>query len=587
MSAATASSRRAGPSAAELFEESVHLLRRTPAATFVVYFAGAVPWVAGVLYFWARATWFAPGPVERALAALALVALFTGLKVAQSEFCARLLADRLGTVPPRATAVRLRNLASTQLRLQVWGWFALPLAAVLAAPFGWIFAFYQNATVLGLAEPSRPPLRREAWDQAELWPAQNHLGLLLIQALWFVLWINLATAIYTVPWLANRLLGIENLFAIQGLALFNTTFLALVTMLAWLAVDPLIKAFYTLRVFHGRACRTGDDLRTALAAARRPAAAASPLRRASAHTAALLLLALGVAIPAPRATAASALEIIVPADQSDRSDQSDQSDPRAPSAPPAVTPPELDRAIDRTLGDSDFQWSLRPLPNDKPAEPGNAFQRFMQDCMDFLVGILRSIGRVIRDFIEWLVRLITPSASPSSPRSGSGGIDADLVRLLLYLVTGAVALGLIWIVVQLWRQGRPSRSATILAASAVAAAPDLRDESVQAAQLPCGGWLDLAREQMAAGEWRLALRALYLATLARRAAEGLLVLARSKTNLDYERELARRALARRELVEHFRHRRRSFEEVWYGEASATEPAVRAWLSEFEEPTAAP
>jgi hypothetical protein len=577
----TPDSRLTGPSALALFEESVHLLRRTPAATFVVYFAGAVPWVAGVLYFWARATWFAPGVGERALAALVLVGLFAGLKVAQAEFCARLLADRLGTTPPPPSAARLRSLAATQLRLQVWGWFALPLAAVLAAPFGWLFAFYQNASVLGLAAPGRPPVRREAWAQAEIWPAQNHVGLLLLQAFGLVLWINFAASIYTVPWLANRLLGIENLFAIQGLALFNTTFLALVTLLSWLALDPLVKAFYTLRVFHGRAGRTGDDLRTALAAARRPSAVTTSPRRASA-VALLLLLALGVTAPPPRAHAAHETG---PSSELEPAPTPPATPAPAllPTLPPAVTPPALDRAIDGALADGDFQWALRPLPREKSAEPGNAFQRFLHECMDFLLGILRSIGRAIADFVEWLVRLLTPRGRESAFPGKSTGINADLVRLLLYLVTGAVALGLVWIVVQLWRQGRRPRSAAVLTATAVAAAPDLRDESVQAAQLPCDGWLALAHEQIAAGQWRLALRALYLATLARRAAEGLLVLARSKTNLDYERELARRALARRELVEHFRHRRRSFEEVWYGEAAATEPEVRAWLAEFEPP----
>jgi hypothetical protein len=561
----------------------MHLLRRTPAASFVVYFAGAVPWVAGVLYFWARATWFAPGTGERALAALALVALFTGLKVAQSEFCARLMAARLGARPPSITPARIRDLAAAQLRLQAWGWFALPLAGALAAPFGWIFAFYQNATVLGLSAPGGPPLRRDAWALAELWPAQNHLGLVLIKGLALVLWINVATAVYTVPWLANRLLGIENLFAIRGIELLNTTFLALVTLLSWLAVDPLIKAFYTLRVFHGRASRTGDDLRTALAAAHPPSAVTTSPHRAPA-AALLLLLAFGVAMPAPHAQAAAeaAPRITIGPTSAGAASPALPSATPPPAAQPAVTAPVLDRAIDGALADADLQWALRPLPQKKDAEPGNAFQRFLRDCMGFLIGVLRSIGRAIADFFTWVERLFTRGAHDSSAYRFPH-VNAELVRLLLYLVTGAVGLGLIWIVVQLWRQGRPARSTTVLGATAVAAAPDLRDESVQAAQLPCDGWLALAREQIAAGQWRLALRALYLATLARRAAEGLLVLARSKTNLDYERELTRRALARRDLVDHFRLRRRTFEEVWYGDSAATEPAVRAWLAEFEQP----
>src|SRR5204863_6692298 len=114
-----------------------------------------------------------------------------------------------------------------------------------------------------------------------------------------------------------------------------------------------------------------------------------------------------------------------------------------------------------------------------------------------------------------------------------------------------------------WLVGQQARRSArpILAEQAVAdAAPDLTDENVQAAQLPADGWLALAREQAARGEWRLALRALYLATLARLAAEGLISLAKFKTNLDYEREVRRRALSREEITAAFARRRREFED---------------------------
>lgn len=108
------------------------------------------------------------------------------------------------------------------------------------------------------------------------------------------------------------------------------------------------------------------------------------------------------------------------------------------------------------------------------------------------------------------------------------------------------------------------------------------DDNVQAAQLPSDGWLRLAREQAALGEWRLALRALYLAHLARLGAEGLLTLRRHKTNLDYERELRRRALQRAGLPEWFSARRREFEAAWYGSEQTGEARVREWFDEVEK-----
>ncbi|MFT3831448.1 MAG: hypothetical protein QM691_17260 [Opitutaceae bacterium] len=546
--------RRDGPSGTELVEESIQLLRRAPLAAWLAYSAGAVPWVAGVFYFWARASWFAPGPGERAFAAAALVTLFVALKAGQSVFCAHLLALRLGAPPPLLSTKSLRALAAAQLRIQVWGVVALPLAAILTAPFGWVYAFQQNATVLGAPAVDRPPLRREAWALAEVWPAQNHLGLLWIQALATVVWLNLAATFYAVPWLATRFLGCASIFELHGVAFLNTTFLALVTSLTWLAVDPLVKAFYTLRVFHSRSRITGDDLRSELARLRPPSAT---LGRATAVVLAVVLL----LSAAPRTARAA------------------EPAPPTNAAPSTVaTAPELDHAIDRTLEADDFQWALRPLPSEDAAAERSALERFVADCAAFLQRTLRSIARVLDQFIGWLDGLFGGRSAGSSPGAGAG---AGAIKILLYVLLGAAVLGLGWLAGQIWKQSRARALATMQTAQPAApTVPDLRDESVQAAQLPYEGWLELAHAQIAAGEWRLAVRALYLATLARRAAEGLLVLTRFKTNLDYERELARRALTRRELVDRFRARRRAFEDVWYGDVPATEPLVRDWLAEF-------
>src|SRR3954464_10676304 len=92
--------RRLEPSAFELVEEAVHLLRGAPAATLVIYYAGAVPFVLALLFYWAHATWFRPSGEQIAWASLALVGLFGAMKAAHSEFCARLLATRKGEVRP-------------------------------------------------------------------------------------------------------------------------------------------------------------------------------------------------------------------------------------------------------------------------------------------------------------------------------------------------------------------------------------------------------------------------------------------------------------------------------------------------------
>ena len=82
--------------------------------------------------------------------------------------------------------------------------------------------------------------------------------------------------------------------------------------------------------------------------------------------------------------------------------------------------------------------------------------------------------------------------------------------------------------------------ATAVASEPILPAPDIADENVRADQLPEDGWTKLARELLERGEFRLAMRAFYLASLSHLAARNLISIARFKSNRDYERELRRR-----------------------------------------------
>lgn len=555
--------RQLEPSPLQLIEEAVHLLRRAPAATLAVYYAGTVPCVLAGLFFWAHTTWFQPSAEEVAWGALGLVVLYAVMKTAQAAFCARLLADRLGAAPPAWTRRKWRHVAVAQLRVQPWALVASALALIVALPFGWVCAYAQNLTVLGEAER----LHDDAVEQAKLWPGQNHGGLLLISVLAVGVWVNLAAGFVAVPWLANRLLGIDNMFGFSGWWFFNTTFVASVSALTWLAVDPLVKAFYTLRVFHGRARRTGEDVRVDLQLARRGAAAG--LRVAA--IVAVVAMWGGVQDGALRAQEAPALAPT-------------RSVPTANGLPataaPAVHVAELDRAIDGVLDGPEFRWRLRPDPSVGEAKADGPIGRFLRQGAETLGEMARSVGRWLSDVVDWFERRFSRDSDSGRKSANAGAAALSLVRLLLYIFIGVAIVLILWLIYLLIR-GAARRGTPVLAAQAVATAtPDLRDENVQAAQLPADGWLALAREQMERGEWRLALRALYLATLARLAMEGLVSLAKFKTNLDYEREVRRRALSRAGIAQGFALRRRQFEDVWYGRAQPGEAEVRAWMAEL-------
>ncbi len=85
-----------GKGAIEILEEAVHLLRMAPASLLAVYYVGSLPFVLGLLYFWAdmsRSAFAARHCVE---ASLALAFLYLWMKSWQAVFASRLKARLAG-----------------------------------------------------------------------------------------------------------------------------------------------------------------------------------------------------------------------------------------------------------------------------------------------------------------------------------------------------------------------------------------------------------------------------------------------------------------------------------------------------------
>jgi hypothetical protein len=124
-----------------------------------------------------------------------------------------------------------------------------------------------------------------------------------------------------------------------------------------------------------------------------------------------------------------------------------------------------------------------------------------------------------------------------------------------------VVCGLALFIYRLVRQ-KPKLDA--VASEPIQSVPDIADENVGADQLPEDGWTKLARELLGRGEFRLAMRAFYLASLAHLAQRNLISIARFKSNHEYERELHRRGHAFPDLLSVFGDNLQVFERIWYG-----------------------
>lgn len=113
---------------------------------------------------------------------------------------------------------------------------------------------------------------------------------------------------------------------------------------------------------------------------------------------------------------------------------------------------------------------------------------------------------------------------------------------------------------------------------------DLESEEVVATQLPEDEWLRMAKEKIGQGEYRLAVRALFLATLAHLGERGLLKVVKSKSNRDYSGELSLKARSMPVVIEAFGENVGLFEWVWYGLHDIGDDAVARFTKNYEQIT---
>ena len=181
--------RRDGKGALELIEEAVHLLRLAPAGILAAYYIGALPFTLGLLYFWADMSRGAYAWKHCAEASLGVAMLYLCMKCWQVVFARQLYARLAGQRPERWNFSRVLQVAATQALIQPTSFLALPVAALLALPFGWVYAFYHNVSVFGDSEPTQAA--RQSWRQAGLWSGQNHVAISILWLFGFSVFANL------------------------------------------------------------------------------------------------------------------------------------------------------------------------------------------------------------------------------------------------------------------------------------------------------------------------------------------------------------------------------------------------------------
>jgi len=547
--------RRQGKGSFDLIEEATHLLRTAPVATLAVYYLGAIPFVLGLLYFWADMSRSPFAGQHLVDSALGMAALFFWMKFWQVIFARRLRAHVASEPVPHWTVHRMGRVFLTQAIVQPSALFVVPLSLLPMLPAAWAYAFYQNVTVLDGGGPAgTSPLLKKSWKQAMLWPRQNHIVLTIMTGFGFYVFLNWVVTGFLLPHLIKMLFGIESVFTKSTFSLLNTTFFAGMAGLTYLCVDPILKTVYVLRCFYGESLESGEDLRAEL----------NSFAVASQPMAAIVVLLLGLFCASP----VRAVDTPVPA-----------TPPATAPVSSPVPPADLDWAINRTIHEDKYTWRM---PREKIVEPDTQ-EGIIARFFDKAGAMLRKWAHAVSDWLDkWLRKLFRhPQTRPGSGTSGYGWIES--LQILLY---GLVVVVLAALAVLLYRVWRDRRSPAVVASEAIQPVPDIHEENVGADQLPGDGWTKLAREFLERGELRLALRAFYLASLSHLAARNLIGIARFKSNHDYERELRRRGHSFPDLLSLFGDNLVSFERIWYGLHEVNRELVDRFAANVERMKAA-
>jgi hypothetical protein len=511
-------------SAILILEEAVHLLRKAPLFLLSGYYIGTLPFILGLFYFWADMSRSADAKSYHAVASLGIALLYIWMKCWHVVFAARVKMSISGQPVPRWSLHRMLTLVTTQTLIHATAFFILPLAALVAIPFGWCYAFYQNITAEAITElDDLKTLCQKAWFQAKLWPRQNHMLLAIIFIFGVVVFLNLAGAIYILPHLLKKYIGVESMFTLSGSHVINTTFWVVTIGISYLCMNPLVKTVYALRCFYGAALKSGDDLKTELKGL-------MPGRTGVAIG--LFVVALFAGSPIP----SIAIETHF------------------------ASPEALDRSIDEVMERREFTWRMpRELIAEDEKTPKGPIASVVAWIIDKLGKGIKAVINWVDKLMDWLIGLL-PAGDRRTASSNANWITS--VRVAVFVLLIGILCALVYILWRSWMRRRNAQAEIV--AAAVESTPNLENDDTAADDLPVNRWLELARELTEKGSWRLAIRAFYLATLANLAENELITIEKFKSNREYENELHRRAHQKEALLKAFSKSREVFERVWYG-----------------------
>lgn len=557
--------RKSEQSSLQILEEAFHLLRTVDLKYYWWLYAGLVPFAVALLYFTADQSRSSLAAQSILPASLMMALLYFWMRWCQSKFCEGLWETLSpGALEEKSRGEKFRSTAALLL-IQAFHFPFLLVGSFFAIPLGWVVAAQQNFTILAATQKYRDrPLRSLFFNGLKHshydW-AQNHGILLVMFVVSLFTWLNIVATCLMVPGFAKSFFGVESIFTISpAAAIMNTSFILGSLLLTWLVISPMMKAAYTLRCFYCESRHTGADLLSRLAASSRAGkgSADSPADSGVSRTASLALLVFTLSsLPA----------------------MSEENVSPGAAKNTQVTEAQFQESMGATLEQKKYQWQLsrRSLEGEEAAG-----ENWLTRRINEIAETTRDAFKKFADWLEDMFEKVTRDPKPASKRGTDidpgffNTIGSTLSIGLIVLVSALVA----WLVLILYRKYR-GRDTVEEDEVFDAGSIDLQSEEIVASQLPEDEWMRLAREQIAKGDTRLAVRALFLATLAKLGEEDLLRIAKFKSNRDYRIELGRKARKAEDLRSSFDANTKLFERAWYGWHPVSEEAVESFLRNHE------
>jgi hypothetical protein len=490
-------------------EEAVSLLQRQNAQSWVLYLTGTAPLILSVLAL-ARDMGAAYGNSNLCLRDSFVCAL----AFLWASFWKARFANALVSSVHASGALKNGGweCAFIQCVLQSGKLLILPFAILSVVPMPSVSIFFRAIHI----EANRPGATlkstvRRAGSIAAANTGTNWIALLIATVAFVVVFLNVFTLIILLPRLLHSLSGTESEWTRANSQFAFKTLFSVAIACTWLVLDPFLQAFAAVRWFYAAARRDGRDLQ-------------ARLRKVAAAIFCLVWL------------CRPAIIIAVPSDSG------------------ILTAQEIGTTVQQLTQDKEYAW----LQQNTTHQNGVSFAE------PFLTALGRageSVSNAWQRFIRWLNRREDQAASDTEQNNGPNLLKE---RWLLYAAAALVvaAGGILFI------RRRTHKQVPIIAGTSPTPQPAAVEDAL-ATERPEEEWLALADELAAKGELRLAIRALYLASLACLGRQGMLGIAKHKSNAMYERELALRC-RKPDVCMAFASANRDYERVWYGMHQATQ-----------------